>query len=35
MSDLKELIDRALQDAPELPEDLGRRLGLLLFGVSR
>jgi hypothetical protein len=35
MPDLQELIDRALQDAPELPEDLGRRLGLLLFGDPR
>ena len=33
--DLQETITEALKDAPELTEDVGRRLGALLFGVEQ
>jgi len=33
--DLDEAISEALKDAPELTEDVGRRLGALLFGVEQ
>lgn len=33
--DLDEAISKALQDAPKLTEDVGRRLGALLFGVEQ
>ena len=31
---MSQAIEQALSDAPDLTEELGRRIGLLLFGIE-